>query len=352
MKSPEAKDRSPRTARVQRVPEFALESGTVLHDVTQAYYLDGELSPAGDNLVVVFHSLSASPDARGEWWSEIVGPGLALDTGRFAVLCANLLGSCFGTTGPSTSSLDPFPPVSLRDMVRLTRVLVDELGATRVRLATGGSLGGMLALEWAAAYPELTAAIVPFAAPAALSAFSLGWNHLQRRAIEIGGRPGMEVARMAGMMVYRTPEEFAERFGRERDADGRYRMWSYLDHHGRRLAARFDPETYLLMLDAISSHDVGRGRGGIGPALRSVRGRVIGVGISSDRIYRDQEVREWVREAGCEHRAIDSPHGHDAFLLEAGQVGAILREALGDDPPAGRWAAAGNNSVSRPAPSD
>jgi homoserine O-acetyltransferase/O-succinyltransferase len=319
----------PRRLREQRVPEFVLESGAVLRDVVQAYYLDGDPSAVRDDLVVVFHSLSASPDAMGDWWSDVVGPGKALDTDRYAVLCANLLGSCFGTTGPATSALDPFPPVSLRDMVRLTRLLVDELGARRVRLATGGSLGGMLALEWAAAYPEHTAATVPFAAPAALSAFSLGWNHLQRRAIEVAGTQGMEVARMAGMMVYRTPEEFDERFGRETDAEGKYRMWTYLEHHGARLAARFDPTSYRVMLDAIAGHDVGRGRGGIGPALRAVRGRLIGVGISSDRIYRDAEIREWTREAGCEYRPIDSPHGHDAFLLEPGRVGEILREALG-----------------------
>src|SRR5690606_14060307 len=229
----------PRELRVQHIARFELESGDVLRDVRQAYYLDGALSPLRDNLVVVFHSLSASPDAVGEWWSDVAGPGKALDTDRYAVLCANLLGSCFGTTGPTTSALRPFPPVTLRDMVRLTRLLVEELGARSVRLATGGSLGGMLALEWAATYPELTDATVAFAAPAALSAYSLGWNHLQRRAIQVAGREGMEVARMAGMMVYRTPDEFAERFGRERNEEGTYSMWSYLEHHGRRLAERF-----------------------------------------------------------------------------------------------------------------
>lgn len=333
MKSPAAEPIPPvRAPREQRIPEFALEGGTTLRDVAQAYYLDGELNEARDNLVVVFHSLSASPDARGEWWSDVIGSGKALDTDRYAVLCANLLGSCFGTTGPATSELDPFPRVTLGDMVRLTRLLVDSLGVEGVRLATGGSLGGMLALEWAAAYPDLTAATVAFAAPAALSAFSLGWNHVQRRAIQVAGHEGMEIARMVGMMGYRTPTEFAERFGRETDPTGRYRMWTYLEHHGRRLAERFDPESYLLMLDAIATHDVGRGRGGIAAALRAVRGRVIGVGISSDRIYPDEEIRAWARGSGAEYRPIDSPHGHDAFLLEPERVGDILRDALGETP--------------------
>lgn len=317
-----------RALRVQHIPQFTVESGVVLHNVQQAFYLDGQLNAARDNLVIVFHSLSASPDAMGEWWSDIIGPGKPLDTDRYAVLCANLLGSCFGTTGPSTSEIQPFPAVTLRDMVRLTRLLVDELGVQTVLLATGGSLGGMLALEWAATYPELTRSTVAFAAPAALSAYSLGWNHLQRRAIQVAGQQGMELARMAGMMVYRTAEEFAERFGRDRDEDGRYLIWSYLEHHGRRLAGRFDPATYLVMLDAIAAHDIGRDRGGVVEALRKVEGRVIGAGIATDLIYRDGEIREWTRDAGCEYRSIQSPHGHDAFLLEPEQVGDILRDAL------------------------
>src|SRR5690606_28143477 len=130
-------------------------------------------------------------------------------------------------------------------------------------------------------------------------------------------------------MVYRTPEEFAERFGRERDEDGTFRMWSYLDHHGRRISERFDPASYLVMLDAIAGHDVGRGRGGVARALGKVRGRVVGVGISTDRIYLAEEIRAWAAEAGGEFRRIDSPHGHDAFLLEPEQVGGVLRDALG-----------------------
>src|SRR3712207_4265223 len=142
------------TLRVQRVPRFELEAGAVLREARQAYRLDGRLNDAGDNLVVVFHSLSAPPDPAGDLWKGVVGPGAAVDTERLAVPSPALLGAPFGSTAPSDLALDPFPAITLRDMVRLVRLLLDELGVGRVRLATGGSMGGMVALEWAATFPE------------------------------------------------------------------------------------------------------------------------------------------------------------------------------------------------------
>lgn len=316
-----------RTLRVQRIERFELESGAVLRDVRQAYRLDGELNERRDNLVLVFHSLSQTPDAVGGWWADVAGPGRALDTNRWAVLCPNLLGSCFGTTGPA--NVDPFPPITIRDQVRLVRLLVDELGVRRVALATGGSLGGMLALEWAASFPDRTERTVAFAAPAALSAFAIGWNHIQRRAIESHGQEGLRIARMIGMMLYRTPTEFERRFDREVIPDnGLFQMASYLEHHGRKIADRFDHRCYLALLRAIATHDVGRGRGGVGAALRAYRGRLVGVGIPGDLLYPDPEVRAWTTAAGAEYLAIHSDHGHDGFLIEQDQVGAILEGVL------------------------
>ena len=313
--------------RFQEISRFELESGAVLRDLRQAYRLDGRLNAARDNLVLVFHSLSAGTDAVGGWWEGVVGPGRPVDSREFAVLVPNLLGSCFGTTGPAE---DPnFPPITIRDMVRLIRLLVDELGVRRVRLATGGSLGGMVALEWAATFPDLTETTVAFAAPATLDAYALGWNHVQRRAIQAAGIEGLEVARVAGMLGYRTAHEFETRFGRDRNDDGRFQIWSYLDHHGAKLARRMHPASYLALLDAIAAYDVGEGRGGVAQALGRIRGRLIGVGIPGDLLYPDEQVRGWVEAAGAEYRTIESAHGHDGFLLEADQVGAILREALG-----------------------
>jgi homoserine O-acetyltransferase len=318
---------SERRLREQHLPRIELESGEVLTDVVQAYHLDGALSPGRDNLVVVFHALTGSADAVGDWWSGAVGPGRAIDTDRWAVLCTNLLGSCYGTRfrGPDRPRITP------RDQVRLVRSLVDELGVGSVALATGGSLGGMVALEWAASFPDLTRSTVVFAAPAAHTAAAIGWNHIQRRAILHGGESGLAVARMVAMMTYRTPREFELRFGRERQGEG-YAVESYLSYQGDKLVRRFDVESYLSLMGAMDAHDVGHGRGGVAAALRPVSGRLVGVGIPGDVLYPVDDVRRWVDAVGAEYRSIDSVHGHDAFLIELDQVGAILAEALGGVP--------------------
>lgn len=308
--------------RKHRVPHFPLRGGQVLRDVKQAYTLTGEINDARDNVVVVFHSLTGTPDPRG-WWPETVGPGRAIDTDRFAVLTPNLLGSCYGTS-PVPGSVTVTP----RDMAALVRVLVGELGVESVVLATGGSLGGMVALEWAASFPTLTRVVVSFAAPAAHTAQAIGFNHVQRQAIRIGGEEGVALARMAAMLTYRTPTELDQRFGRARRSDDVFEVQSYLSHQGVKLARRFDPASYMALLDAMDAHDVGDGRGGVGAALRSFTGRLVGVGIPGDRLYAAGDVHSWTDAAAADYREIHSVHGHDAFLLEPGQVGRVLTEAL------------------------
>lgn len=321
-----------RTPHVQDIREFELESGEVLGGVKQAYLLDGELNDRRDNLVLVFHALTGSPDAAGDWWRDVVGPGRALDTRRYAVLCPNLIGSCYGSTGPWNPDFRPFPRVTTRDMARFAALLVKQLGAESVALATGGSLGGMVALEWAATYPRLTRTTVALAAPAAHTAAAIGWNHIQRRAIQAGGDAGLEVARMVAMMTYRTSAEFERRFGRRLQAGGGFQIESYLDHHGRKLRDRFDPRSYLTLLRAMDSHDVGRGRGGAGAALQRVEGALVGVGIPGDLLYSAEDVRVWTDAAGADYREIESCVGHDAFLLEPVRVSRILEDALARDP--------------------
>lgn len=319
-------DRSPYLHRLDR---FELESGEVLHDVEQAYHLDGPLNDARDNLVVVFHALTGSADAVEDWWSSVLGPGKAVDTEQYAVLCVNLVGSCYGSTGPHDPRRRPFPLVSTRDMARLTRLVVDHIGARRVRLATGGSLGGMVALEWAATYPDLTDRTVVFAAPACHTASAIGWSHIQRRMIEVAGPHGLEIARMVAMMTYRTGEEFELRFGRNRNPDGLYSVAGYLERHGQKLLSRFDLHSYLALVESMDSHDVGAGRGSVESALRVVAHRLVGVGIPGDILYSEEDVRRWVDPIGATYREIRSIRGHDAFLLEPDQVGEILAEALG-----------------------
>ncbi len=314
---------------VQLLDRFELESGEVLQNVRQAYYLDGTLNAQRDNLVVVFHALTGSADAVGDWWSDVAGPGRAIDTGQYAVLCTNLLGSCYGTTGPSDPSRLPFPAVTTRDMARLVGQLVTSLHIRSVALAIGGSLGGMVALEFAAIFPELARAVVVLAAPAEHPSSGVAWSHLQRRAIAMGGDEGLELARMIAMMTYRTANELDTRFGRRRAEDGTFEVAQYLSRHGEKLRARFDAQSYLTLLDAMDSHDVGRARDGVREALRNVKSRIVGVGIPGDLLYDPRDVRRWTEAASAEYREVHSLNGHDGFLTEGTQVSSLVREVLG-----------------------
>lgn len=320
------------------VPLFELESGEVLTEIRQAYRLIGRTDRDPSGLVLLFHSLTGNTDAA-EWWPGVVGPGLAIDTNRYAVLCPNLLGSCYGTTfrrEPQTHR-SPRPLVTTRDQARLIGLLVESLGFSSVVLAAGGSLGGMVTLEWAATFPEKTRVAIAFAAPAVQSAYAQGWNAIQQRAIELGGVEGLAVARMVGMMTYRTANEFDARFlGVPGDSEP-FAIQSYLRRHGEKLVARFDTESYLSLMETMDNHDVGRGRGGVGPALRAFSGRLVGVGIPGDLLYRDDEVRNWSRETGAAFRFLPSVHGHDGFLLEKEAVARLIAEELAatQEPPAG-----------------
>lgn len=316
--------------RLQRValPMLPLECGAMLRQATVAYHLEGTLSSARDNVVLALHALTGSADAAEGWWKGIIGPGLALDTTRFAVLSPNLIGSCYGSTGPASGDEGEFPPLTTRDMARAVAVLLELLRIPRVTLVTGGSLGGMVALEFVASFPGRAQAAVVFAAPAAQGAAALGWVHVQREIVRGGGEQGLALARQVAMLTYRTPAGLDERFGRRAVAAGGFEVQHWLRAHGESLTARFSVASYLTLLDAMDRHDVGRGRGGVGERLRSSGAAITGVGIPGDQFYPAHEVAAWVAAAGGTYRTIDSSHGHDAFLLERGQVSAILREAL------------------------
>lgn len=323
---------APRTLRYAQLPPIPLECGEQLPHATVAYHLDGALNETRDNVILVLHALTGTADAAGDWWKGIVGAGQALDTDRYAVLSPNLLGSCYGTSG-ATDGGERFPAVTTRDMARVVGVLLEALQIPRVVLVTGGSLGGMVALEFVACFPGRTGSAVVFAAPAAQSAAAIGWVHVQREALRIGGADGLKLARQVAMLTYRTPDGLRERFGRRRGADGAFSVQEWLWAQGAKLDERFDRASYSTLLDAMDSHDIGRGRGGTGERLRESGARLTGVGIPGDQFYPAAEVQEWVRASGGTYRTIDSAHGHDAFLIERGRVGAILTEAL--SPPRG-----------------
>jgi homoserine O-acetyltransferase/O-succinyltransferase len=323
---------------------FALDCGDRLADLQVAFRHDGPGPDAAPQVLVV-HALTGSADAAGNWWEPVIGPGRALDTNRVGVLCANLLGGCYGTTGPT--SLDPvsgeaygdaFPPVTPRDQARAQWALLDALGIERLALVAGGSLGGMVVLEVAAERPASVAGAVPIAAPLAVSGLALAWNEIQLELVERYGEEGLDLARQLAMTTYRSEADFDGRFGRAREEDGRFSIASYLAHQGRKLVDRFDPATYRALVRAMDHHDLGAGRGGDAAALAPLAEagvRVTAVGIEGDILYGPRQVRALV--AACQragvlarYREITTSKGHDAFLVEWEQLGRILGEALGE----------------------
>ncbi len=334
----------PATGRVESVSlgSFELEDGQTLPELVVAYRHDGP-PPGEAPQVVVVHALTGSADAAGDWWEPLIGPGRALDTDRFGVLGANLLGSRYGTTGPT--SMDPrtglphgntFPAVSTRDQADVQWRVLDALGIDTVELVVGGSLGGMVALELALQRPSAVRRVMPIAAPAATGPLAVAWNHLQVRLVEQLGPEGLSLARQLAMTTYRSEADFDERFGRSTEPDGRLSIVSYLEHQGRKLVDRFDAATYRVLAQAMDRHDIGERRGGLHAALRLLAGggtRLTGVGIQDDILYGPRQVQALVDAAqaagvGADYRQIHSTKGHDAFLVEWDQLTALLREGL------------------------
>ncbi len=349
---------------------FALEGGGHLDAVTVAYETWGQLDASRTNAILVLHALTGDSHAAGPaqpghtsdgWWDDIIGSGNAIDTDRYFVVCPNVLGGCQWSTGPSSIAPDGrpygsrFPVITIRDQVKVEVELAAHLGVERWSGVIGGSMGGMRALEWVVGHPELVERVVVLAVGAAGTADQIALCSLQVRAIMAdphfhGGdyydsgsspREGLSIARGIGQFSYRTWTEFEARFGRDAQDDetvlekGRYAIESYLAHHGDKLAARFDPNSYIVLSEAMNHHDVGRGRGGVVAALKNVRQRVTIAGVSSDRLYPrelQEELARLIPGAG-RMALITSPAGHDGFLIEARQVGDIIASALAPDAP-------------------
>ena len=329
---------------------FELESGRSLASVQIVYETYGRLSAARDNVVLVCHALTGSSHAAGTsptgargWWDGLIGPGRGIDTDRWFVICANVLGGCYGSTGPT--SLDPatgrpygeaFPTITIRDIVRSQRLLLAELGIERVRAAIGGSMGGMQVLEWAASHPDAIDRIIPIAVSARQSAWCVGFNAIAREALELGraaGDPaaGLRLARKVGMISYRSAAEFDARFGRSRShegldpVEGSFDVEHYLERHGRKLVDRFDPATYRTLSLAMDLYDLAANRGAIDDVLASIEQSALCIGIDSDVRYPTSEQRSLARRLprGIYHE-IASQCGHDAFLIEHEQLAAVV----------------------------
>ncbi len=350
-----------------------LELGGSLADVEVAYETWGTLAADGSNAILVEHALTGDSHVTGPagpghptpgWWDTVIGPGQAIDTDRWFVVCPNVLGGCQGTTGPSSPAPDGrpygarFPRITIRDQVAVERLLTDHLGIDTWAAVVGGSMGGMRVLEWALLYPDRVRGIAPLAVSATATADQIGLQSIQLEAIRrdpafrdgdylqdvhddptgaIGPIAGLEVARQLAHLTYRSAEELDLRFGRRPQADedplrgGRFAVQSYLEHHGGKLGRRFDAASYVVLTEAMNSHDVGRDRGGVGAALRQIDAEVVVAGVDSDRLYPLGEQHRLAHLLGIPGKratVVRSPHGHDGFLIERDQIGRILAGLL------------------------
>lgn len=329
---------------------FPLERGGTLADVEVEVRTWGRHR---GNATLVCHALTGDADAD-VWWADLFTRGSLLDPAERFVVAMNVLGGCGGTTGPTTRMSNGerigrgFPAITIRDMVRLQRAVLAQLGVHRLELVIGGSMGGMQVLEWALMYPTLVDAIVPIAVGSSQSAWAMALSDAQRHAItadpvwdngrypEDASVPGLATARMIAMCSYRSRESFDVRFGRSSDDDG-FVVQSYLRNHGSRLVDRFDANTYLTLVDAMDSHDLGRGRGPVEAILRRITARTLVVGISTDVLYPVAEVRKLAQAIPRARFAVlDSPHGHDAFLIDTNQIDRIVNGFLVEDAGADR----------------
>lgn len=352
---------------------LVLDSGRQLPEVTLCYETFGKLNAAKDNAILVCHALTGDSHAAGRygaedpkpgWWDDAIGPGKALDTERYFIICSNVLGGCQGSTGPG--SLNPatgrpygldFPVITVRDMVRAQARLLDQLGIDKLLAVVGGSLGAMQTLEWAATYPDRVRGIIPIGGAGRFHPQGIAFNEVQRQAIlhdpgfrggQYYGTPGpvrgLAIARMLGMITYRSDESMWQQFGREvRDPEGlpelergmalTYQVESYLHHQGQKLVDRFDANSYLYLTRAMDLQDLGRGRGGYEEAHRLIRAKVLSIGIRSDLLfptYLQKETVQLVQQAGgsAEYLEMDSPWGHDGFLVDFHLIGPAVSEFL------------------------
>ncbi|QOR45999.1 homoserine O-acetyltransferase MetX [Trueperella pecoris] len=343
-----------------------LELGGRLPAVRLAFETWGELNDAGTNAVLLCHALTGdshatSAEGTDGWWNDVVGPGKAIDTNRWFVVCPNVLGGCQGSTGPSSNAPDGqpwgsrFPEVTIRDMCAAEYRLAEQLGVRRWALVAGASFGGNRVMEWAASYPQMTGAIAVLVAGPATTAEQIAYQKTQNQAILFdpafrggdyyslpdgaGPHRGLGLARELAHITYRCPTEFDQRFGRTPQegedplAGGRYAVASYLDYHAYKLAVRFDANSYLRISQAMITHDIGRGRGGTAAVIAQLTMPALVVSVDSDRLFypRDVEALATALPGSGPVRHVHSEYGHDGFLIENDQVTKILRGFL-DDP--------------------
>ncbi|HBY60045.1 MAG TPA: homoserine O-acetyltransferase [Solibacterales bacterium] len=351
-----------------RFDSLLLDCGVTLAPVDCAYETYGALNAARTNAILIVHAFSGdahaggvSADGRPGWWDEMIGPGKAFDTDRYFVICSNVLGGCRGTTGPV--SLNPatdapyamaFPVITIADMVRLQKKLIDHLGIPKLLTVAGGSMGGMQALQWAVAYPDSVASVMPIASTARHSAQQIAFNEVGRQAIMAdpdwdggnyyGKKPpgrGLAVARMVGHITYMSDDSMREKFGRrlrDRESFGfdfevDFEVESYLRYRGGQFVDRFDANSYLYITKAMDYFDVTNGQRSLAAALEGVTARVLVISFTSDWLYPSYQSLEIVNALRSRNRDVaycelSSSYGHDAFLVEVAEQTEVVRGFL------------------------
>ena len=350
---------------------FRLENGLTLGPVTVAYETYGELNENADNVIVIEHALTASAHAAGRhtpedkvpgWWDVMIGPGKAFDTEKYFVVCSNILGGCYGTTGPS--SVNPatgkryafeFPVITIKDMVRVQKALLDSLGVRRIKAVAGGSMGGMQALEWSLSYPDMVDSVVLVASGAVSNPQSIAIHKVGIRAIMddpdwkggdyYGGNPpakGLAIARMIGHITYLSHNWLWQKFGRNHPdpesmklrLDSNFDIEDYLEYQGMKFVERFDANSYIYIMRAIDIYDAAEGYASLTESFSRMKcKKALVASFTSDWLfppYQSREVVDAIRENKvlCDYHEIDSPYGHDSFLLEYRTLTEAIKEFL------------------------
>ncbi len=321
---------------------FFLESGAQLSELTIAYHTYGKLNAAQDNVIWICHALTANSDAA-DWWNGLVGEGKLFDPKQYFIVCANNLGSCYGTTGPT--SINPvtgkpygkeFPLITIRDIVAAHRLLQQHLGITKIKLGIGGSMGGQQVQEWAIADPDLFENLVLLATNAQHSPWGIAFNEAQRMAIEAdptifddtpeAGKRGIEAARAIAMLSYRHYQTYHKTQMEQTDEKiDDFRAASYQRYQGLKLHKRFNVLSYLILSKAMDSHNIGRGRGGVEAALQQIRAKTLVIGIHTDVLFPiEEQERIAMHIPNARLEIIDSHYGHDGFLVESPAIEKLV----------------------------
>lgn len=318
--------------------KFILENSESLHSLRVGYHTWGTLNAQGDNVIWICHALTASAAAH-DWWPNLIGEGLAFDTAKYFIVCDNILGSCYGTTGPDSideSTQQPyfknFPFITIRDMVNVHEALRQHLGIAGIHLLVGGSMGGYQALEWCVMQPSIIKHLFLLTTSAKETAWGIAIHTAQRMAIELdeswkeettsSGKEGLKVSRAIGMLTYRSYESFVKKQTDEDTAKlDDFKATSYIHHQGNKLAGRFSAYSYWVLTKAMDSHNLSRGRGEIKTVLKSITAKTFIIGITSDLLCpvpEQQFLAEHIPDATFV--AIDSVYGHDGFLVETNAI--------------------------------